>query len=150
LKGILKAAIILISFSIVLLLTGCDDTGKFLDKMNLSNEQITKIRPIIEDYLKNQDKIFEVIQKYKKPSGFNDRDEMKEQREEIEGYFEGNDNIATEQVKPLVTQEQLSEFTIIAKEYRQEKFKEMFGGETDGGGPRGKGHKSAAGQSQEQ
>lgn len=116
--------------------------------MNLSNEQISKIRPIIDEYLKNQEKIFEVIQKYKKPSGTIAGDDMKDQREEIEGYFEGNDNITIEQLKPLVTDVQFRVFTNMAYENRLEKFKELFG-ENGAGGSRGKGPKSVGGQNQE-
>lgn len=127
----------LLPFSFLFLLTGCGDTQKFIDRMKLSNEEAVKVKPVIEEYLKKQSEIFEIIKKYKKPSGgtggdSTDRsamkDDMEKQKEEIGSFFESNDNDAMKELKPLVTEEQLNVFLNTAKEYRQEKIKEMMGG----------------------
>ena len=124
----LKVIAILASFPIALMLAGCYDTDKFIENMKAGDEQSAKIRPIIDDYLKNQEKIFEVIKKYKGAA---------DNAGDNESYFEGNDNNTIGELKPLVTQEQLDEFTNMIKEYRLAKTKEMQG---EAGGGR-KGHK---------
>ena len=140
--SLLAAACCILAFS------GCSDAQKYLEKMDLSRDQISKVRPIIEDYLKKQDKIFELL-KSEEPANNPDRfpgqggmgkpsqsgsrpdesemkKEMDKQRILINAKFEVNDDSAAEKLKSILTDEQIEQFKQIALELRREKMKEII------------------------
>lgn len=130
----------------ILLLAGCNDAQKMIEKLNLSSEQAKKARPILEDYVKNVDRVIADLEKQRpgmggRPpqggppqgggnfSGQNRPDpsqmkaEMSARKQEIENRFLILDARAAADLQDILSEAQIEYFKQLAVEYREEKMK---------------------------
>lgn len=157
-----------------LLLTGCNDFGKFKDRLKLNDAQALRAKPIVEEYLQKQDSLLDEM-KSRQPSqgpggpggmggpggsgggsdfsnggpgetqnsGRPDMSAMKkamdQKREEMEKKFLENDEWAIKELSAFLSEQQLSEFKIIAEEVRKEKMQEIMNANKGNGPGGGKG-----------
>jgi hypothetical protein len=144
----------------ILALSGCNDFQEFREKLNLTDEEAQKAKPIIETYLKQQNAIMEEVKNQRPPNGGNGpmggpppqqsgRNNASQDRpndgqrgmSEIEKKFNDNDQWAIDQLKAFLSPEQVQHFKEIAIAYRQKKMQQMMGGggrpPQGGPGPRG-------------
>lgn len=164
-KSLAAGKLLLPLFFCGTLLAGCaNDTQKILDKMDLKEDEAALAKPIIEDFVKKTDKVFEQLAK-QRPSGgpgggpggpggpppqggdFSGSDrpdfsktnpEMEKRKAEIEAKFALIDAEAVTALQKFLSAEKTEEFKLIAAEYREEKMKESMKGKGGPGGPGGR------------
>lgn len=129
-------------FAVLLLLSGCNDERKFIEKMNLTEDEAALAKPVLADYVKKVEKVFADLEKQRpaggpppQPQGGNfgngqqgpDKDQMRDQmdkaRAEFESKFELIDAQTAGQFSAFLPSEKVEKFKQIAVEYRQEKMK---------------------------
>lgn len=144
-----------------LLLTGCNDTQKLIDRMNLTEDEISLAKPIIAEYVKKTDKVFEELQKHR-PSGpggpggaggpppqnggFSGSErpdmskmnpDMDKKKAEIDAKFTLIDAQTIAELQNFLSNDKIEEFKLIAAEYREEKMRSSMKGKGPSGPPPG-------------
>ncbi len=145
------------------MVTGCKDVERFTERMKLTEAQALEVKPLLEQYLEDQEKLFTSMRP-KMPQGGQggipgggmsmeggrpgaggpgsgrtpSMANFKAKREEMEKRFADNDQSAAFELGKILEPAPIAEFRIFAKEYRMEKMKDMMSQSSGpGGGPGG-------------